>query len=61
MNVETGYTEIIFGISLLLTFAIAVIGRRISQSKQEDDLAGRELNRWLVGLREVVPKIRTGC
>ncbi|VFM99232.1 MAG: solute:Na+ symporter, SSS family [Candidatus Kentron sp. G] len=40
----------VFFVSLLITFSVAVIGRRTSLRRQEDDLAGRSLNRWLIGL-----------
>nr|VFJ70240.1 MAG: Na+/proline symporter [Candidatus Kentron sp. FM]VFJ70786.1 MAG: Na+/proline symporter [Candidatus Kentron sp. FM]VFK18563.1 MAG: Na+/proline symporter [Candidatus Kentron sp. FM] len=43
-------SHIVFFVSLLITFSVAVMGRRTSLRRKEDDLAGRSLNRWLVGL-----------
>lgn len=40
----------VFVLSLIITFIIAFIGRQISRKRAEDDLAGRSLNRWFVGL-----------
>nr|VFK53542.1 MAG: Na+/proline symporter [Candidatus Kentron sp. TUN]VFK55603.1 MAG: Na+/proline symporter [Candidatus Kentron sp. TUN] len=45
---QLSYT--IFLISLFITFSVAVVGRGISYKRKEDDLAGRSLNRWFVGL-----------
>ena len=42
---------IVFALSLVATFLVAWIGRRVSARDTGDrDLAGRGLNRWLVGL-----------
>lgn len=42
---------VVFALSLVATFALAWIGRKVSAADTDDrDLAGRGLNRWLVGL-----------
>jgi sodium/proline symporter len=41
---------VVFVASLLATFFVAAVGRRTAKRRREDDLAGRSLNRWLVGL-----------
>lgn len=41
---------LIFLASLAFTFWLAWYARRLSEAKQDDDLAGRSLNRWLIGL-----------
>jgi Na+/proline symporter len=41
---------VVFVASLLATFFVAAVGRRTANRRNEDDLAGRSLNRWLVGL-----------
>lgn len=48
--VEYQVTNVIFAISLVLTFVLALVGRSKAKKLQEDDLAGRSLNRWLVAL-----------
>lgn len=40
----------VFVASLLLTFALAFIGRRATKTVDEQDLGDKSLNRWLVGL-----------
>ena len=45
-----GVAETIFGLSLVATFVIALSGRMASRRDVADsDLAGRDLNKWLVG------------
>lgn len=43
-------SQAVFVVSLVVTFAVAAVGRRTALRRREDDLAGRSLNRWLVGL-----------
>ncbi len=40
----------VFALSLILTFGIAVIARRSGRESITDDLSGRTLSRWLIGL-----------
>jgi Na+/proline symporter len=50
MTINTGIAETIFGLTLLATFSAAWLARRHSIRDSEEGLAGRKLNRWLVGL-----------
>lgn len=50
MNITVGIAEAVFLFSLSATFAAAFLARRHSQRKADDGLAGRKLNRWLLGL-----------
>lgn len=43
-------SEVVFFATLVATFAAALLARRHSKNQTEDGLAGRQLNRWLVGL-----------
>jgi len=48
---KIGTAEIVFFISLAITFGAAFIARvRSGRQSRDEDLAGRSLNRWLVGL-----------
>ena len=47
---QSHLSHAVFFASLLITLSVAVVGRRVSRRRREDDLAGRSLNRWLVGL-----------
>jgi sodium/proline symporter len=42
--------EAVFFLTLIATFGVAFFARRHSRIQTEDGLAGRSLNRWLVGL-----------
>lgn len=50
MDNKTAYAAIVFAISLLVTVAAAFVARRSAMGTAEEDLAGRQLNRWFVGL-----------
>lgn len=41
---------VVFTLTLVITFILAILGRKKSITNNEDDLADRNLNRWLVGL-----------
>ncbi len=43
-------TVAVFIIFIALTFGVAFIGRKHASKNSEDDLANRDLNKWLVGL-----------
>lgn len=40
----------VFALTIVITFILAILGRRKSIGNNENDLAGRDLNCWLVGL-----------
>jgi hypothetical protein len=46
---DNGVGQIVFLASLAATFAAAIVGRRTSDQRDEDDLAGRSLNRGVAG------------
>jgi sodium/proline symporter len=50
MNSNIGLAELIFVVTLLATFCAALLARKHTGKDEEDGLAGRKLNRWLVGL-----------
>ncbi len=51
MNHHTVATGIVFLTTLAMTFAAALYARRrVKTSAHDEDLAGRHLNRWLIGL-----------
>lgn len=50
MNHEIGTAELVFLLTLVATFGAALLARRHSTHKADEGLAGRQLNRWLVGL-----------
>lgn len=50
MTQSHGFAELIFGLTLLATFFAALLARRDAALDHGDALAGRRLNRWLVGL-----------
>lgn len=45
-----GVSEAVFGLTLASTYAAAFLARRHSHGHADEGLAGRQLNRWLVGL-----------
>ncbi|AVT81419.1 sodium:solute symporter family transporter [Rhodopseudomonas palustris] len=45
-----GTAEVIFAITLIATFGAALLARRHHTGADTEDLAGRQLNRWLIGL-----------
>lgn len=45
-----GIAELIFFVTLVATFGASLLARRHSVRKADDALAGRNFNRWLVGL-----------
>ena len=46
-----GTSGAVFAIALTVTFLAAIIGRlHATQDRTDRDLAGRNLNRWLIGL-----------
>lgn len=50
MGYKVGISEIVFLLMLAATFGAALLARRHSFQRADDGLAGRNLNRWLVGL-----------
>lgn len=50
MNHDIGTAEVVFLLMLVATFGAALLARRHSAHKNDDGLAGRNFNRWLVGL-----------
>lgn len=50
MSHDVGTAEIVFFLTLAATLFTALLARRHSIRKGDDGLAGRHLNRWLVGL-----------
>lgn len=50
MDLQITASEIVFGLTLLVTFAVALIARRHSKARPQDGLSGEKLNRWLIGL-----------
>ncbi|MGL1956423.1 MAG: hypothetical protein OCD00_03785 [Colwellia sp.] len=40
----------VFLLTLIVTFSLAALGRKKSNFLKEDDLAGKSLNKWLIGL-----------
>ena len=50
MNPNLGTAEIVFLFTLAATFGASLLARRHSVHEADDGLAGRKLNRWLVGL-----------
>lgn len=50
MSHDIGTAEVVFFFTLAATFLAALLARRHSVRKGDDGLAGRNLNRWLVGL-----------
>jgi sodium/proline symporter len=45
-----GVAELVFLLTVIATFAAAYLARRRTSVRDGDELAGRNLNRWLVGL-----------
>lgn len=50
MGYNVGTSEVVFLLTLVATFGAALLARRHSFQTADDGLAGRKLNRWLVGL-----------
>ena len=50
MKPDLGTAEIVFLLTLVATFGASLLARRHSANEADEGLAGRKLNRWLVGL-----------